>query len=400
MVDKVKLVILSIYKENALCWSRFNEQAQLVSTEVFSSFDELPLVEDGEILLVLLPGQDVLLTQVEMPKMRRQELLKALPYAIEDQVVGDIDDHYFFPGSVAEDGMTPVAVIDKGVFDAYNSKLESYGLRPAAILPDFLSLPNEVDSISICIKESSALVRTGLTSGFSVPVENLLPFLELLLHQEGVNKPKQYICSGANEELKAHLSQQANLIEVPIESMLDDTLQGLSFPINLLRRKFKPKVKKSLFKQPWKIAAGSFIALLVVMFAGQVAQYLHSSAQNKKLESKMTATYQKVFPNGSYDEGSKQLLERELHALIEAGKGDQFIHMLGKVGAILQRNQKIVLQSISYQTGVLTLKCQADKLSSLEGFSHALSQQGLHIKKNQISTTDKSVLSTLVIGGK
>jgi general secretion pathway protein L len=399
MVDKSKIVILQIRTEQELSWLRISESAQIISNEGFASFEQLPLLEADEVLVVLLPGQDVLLTHVEMPKMRRQELAKALPFAVEDQVVGDIGDHYFFSGQINAEGLTPVAVVDKKTLDAYNQQLDLYGLRPAAILPDFLSLPNELSTFSLCVQGESALVRTGLTSGFTVPIQNLEPFLDLFFNQEDVQRPEEYVCAGLSEELKNSLSQQATLKEVPIESMVDEVLMTLQFPINLLQRKFKPKAKMSLFRQPWKVAVSSCVVFFAVLFAGQLVQYVHYSVKNKQVISQLTEAYQKVFPNSAYTENSKNLIERKLHALIQAGKGDKFMHVLGKVGSTLRQNQKVVIQSLSYQSGQLTLKCQADQLSSLESFSRALNQQGLHIQKNQISTTDKTVVSTLVIGG-
>lgn len=45
----------------------------------------------GKEIIILVPAEDVLLTIVQLPDMSKTRLLEALPFALEDQLIADID---------------------------------------------------------------------------------------------------------------------------------------------------------------------------------------------------------------------------------------------------------------------------------------------------------------------
>ena len=48
--------------------------------------------------IVIVPSEDVLVTTVTLPKMNRSRLLQAIPYALEEQVIEDVDTMHFAAG--------------------------------------------------------------------------------------------------------------------------------------------------------------------------------------------------------------------------------------------------------------------------------------------------------------
>src|SRR5207253_4151131 len=46
-------------------------------------------------VIVMVPAEEVVLTSANLPKMNRSQLAKALPFALEDQVIDDVDILHF-----------------------------------------------------------------------------------------------------------------------------------------------------------------------------------------------------------------------------------------------------------------------------------------------------------------
>src|SRR6185437_4091093 len=73
----------------------------------------------------IIPGQDVLLTQAELPKLTRERLLQALPYAVEEKLIDDISNLHFSIGKLSSHTV-PTAIINKKKLEAYLKKLSEY----------------------------------------------------------------------------------------------------------------------------------------------------------------------------------------------------------------------------------------------------------------------------------
>ena len=71
----------------------------------------------GQRVVVLVSGADGLLTRVSIPGSSRQKLLRAVPYALEEQLSEDVDNLHFALGTTLEDEGWPVAVIRKQFMD-------------------------------------------------------------------------------------------------------------------------------------------------------------------------------------------------------------------------------------------------------------------------------------------
>ena len=65
----------------------------------------------GQRIVVLAPGSDGLLTRVRIPGRGRQKLLRAVPYALEEQLSEVVENLLFAVGSAQEDDAWPVADI-------------------------------------------------------------------------------------------------------------------------------------------------------------------------------------------------------------------------------------------------------------------------------------------------
>src|ERR1700760_3664517 len=96
----------------------------------------------GRRVCVLVPGSDVLLTEPEVPLKAGTKLQQVVPYALEEQLAGDIADlHFAYGKRVGESSRTPVAVVRRSLMNEWLATLRSSGIEPSALYADSDLLP-------------------------------------------------------------------------------------------------------------------------------------------------------------------------------------------------------------------------------------------------------------------
>src|SRR3990172_6852919 len=67
----------------------------------------------GRRVVLIVPGEDVVLTEVALPAQKRHKILRVVPYALEDQVADEVENLHFAIGPQLEGGSYPVAVVQR-----------------------------------------------------------------------------------------------------------------------------------------------------------------------------------------------------------------------------------------------------------------------------------------------
>ena len=128
--------------------------------------------------LVLVPGVECLLATVQIPGHNRKKLLRAAPYALEEQLSDDVENLHFAVGAAPEGDAWPVTVISNRYMEVLQQQVAEAGIDVQQMVPELLAIPYE---ISVLLDNEQALVRTGRSSGYAVDDENL--GLLLAVHQ-------------------------------------------------------------------------------------------------------------------------------------------------------------------------------------------------------------------------
>ena len=92
-------------------WSHVNNQGELTSRITSGSLDDAAVVAAQHKVIVLLDSSNVHLNHVQLPTSNRQKMLRAIPYALEEQLAEDIEDFHFVIGKTDPHYGTPVAGI-------------------------------------------------------------------------------------------------------------------------------------------------------------------------------------------------------------------------------------------------------------------------------------------------
>ncbi len=355
--------------------------------EAFNSHVDLAAVaKDAQAIIVLVPTEDVLLTKVKLPKLSPGKLVKAIPYALEDQLTEDPASLHFAIGQFDKGQLVPVAVVNKNVMQQWKNTLteqvNSSHSKVKVFLPDVLATPWENDTFSIFIQQNMAYVRTSKDTGFAIEKDSLFAILQLKLKRE--NKKPTTIKVFAPETV--FTPEQAAKLGIPIEyktgqyADLATMVNALHepYPLNLLQGVYTPKQKKASFDQLVWIGLALAAAWLLVITIADLADYFILRHANGIIDQQLQQIYANVYPGKPITADAKSQMQKELSALRTSNTDSAFTRLLNIVGPGIGDVIKsgVTIKTMSYRNNQLILDMEGNDLTAVENLRQSLEMQG------------------------
>lgn len=369
------------------------------STEPFQ-FKRIDLNEMESDVIVLVPAQDVLLTNVTLPKLNRQRLLAALPFALEEQLIDDVNQLHFAPGEHQADQSLPVAVVSQQKMNFWMHQLNQAGITPTMMIPATLALPFTPDNWQISIDNATAIVRTGKYSGFACEKDNLTTMLTLKLSEIQKKPECIHIHNLSNQPLNLSLPDiSINEIRVAEQPFLEDVAQTIkqNITINLLQGIYRPKIKASQTKIVWLAAIVLAISWFGLTLLGNFVSLFILHHANNQFEQAINKIYFRQFPKATSVVAPHNRIEEKLKQLSAQSQKNIFFNLLGLVGKNLSQVNNIHLLGLEFNEDQINLSIAADTFNSLDQFNQMLLHQGLKVIQKNAGIVDKQVRANLFI---
>lgn len=379
------MMILRKHNNGQWTWIVTDAQGEIAQIKLLTSLAATPSLEKSCRLVVLLPGETVMITRVKLPKARRAELEKAVPYALEEQLAEDIGRLHFVLGNFDETGNLTVAVMNKALFEQDLELLKQHGLQPSVIMPDFIAIKHEEKKWTIAAEQRMLILRSGDSCGFAAEPELFAKLLAL--HFQENEKPigidlylqhNDHTAISLPHDIKITQQGKHFVDALDIQQLQD------SPPINLLPRKFCKDEKKQQNKRSWRTAAIAGLAFFIFFFAGKCFEILWLQHQQRDLQQRIAKIYQQVYPKAKHVVAPRLHFQKTLLALQQSIHGNSFLFILEKTARVLQRFPEITLSAINFQNNQLSLHIVSPKLIVLENFSKEINQQELSAKQIQL----------------
>lgn len=393
------MYILQLFHDNAAEWFEINEAGKTIAQHSLSDLSQCPKINPDAHLIVLYPGEKIIITAVKLPKMRAAERAQAIPFALEERLASDPDAIVTVIGDTQPDGTVIVAVMEKIIFEAQLTALHDLNIYPRVILPDFLALIWETDTWSVLLKNQMAIVRTGYQQGFSADANNLFLLLKLMLEKNKNYLPKKIVCWQEDAVLD---TVQFEKLGVPIEMRADIHNHYFDFKnistkpaMNFLQGKYRPKTQSSAIRKNWIICALTFAALMAFLFLSDIAQWFYFRHQSIALEKQVLQTYQVLFPSAKTVLEPRFRTKTLLKRFDAASRGSVFFQLLSVAGKTMLSFPDIQLQGIDFQNKQLTLTVNAKNVEVLSQWSDAMHAKGLSLSQRVLSTDKNSVQATM-----
>lgn len=360
----------------------------------------------GQRVVVLAPGADCLLTRVKIPgRSSRQKLLRAVPYALEEQLSEEVDNLHFAIGTDMEDGEWPVAVIGKKYMASLQDDAAAAGLDVQQLVPEILAIPYAGNETSVLVENDIALVRTGSVSGYAADSDNLGMLLALQKVDEDEQLPALHLYVRQD---KLQPDTAGFVGETRVEPYAGDPLtvfaRGLDAnAINLLQGAYSRAGDWARALRPWRATAALLVAGVLVSSVVTGVDYYRLSRESDRLRAQIEETFRAALPDTSRIVNPRVQMQQQLDSLQRrTGAGGGFLNLLGQSGSVLKGMQGVEINGISFRAGRLDMDLLVANLQLLDQLKQALMQPGRLEVEIQSATTgkDQRVQSRLRIGVK
>ena len=330
---------------------------------------------DGARQILVAPSEAVTLHRLALPSRKRSTWARAVPFALEDYLVEDIETLHFALGGVVDNGYLPVAVVDRTLLSAWLETCDQAGLTPAVVMPDPLLLPWQNDEWSVLLEARRALVRTGRWEGFATERDNLALLLAQALAEAGETKPRRLRVWGASATELAETGVELSPEDTPIEPLaLFASGYQPATVLNLLQGGYSRQAHWGRWLRPWRAAAALAGMTLLVQIAGQVYDHWRLQREVTALRTEIERTFKDALPEATRIVNPKVQMETRLRELAPSG-GSGFLELLYQGAQPLAHFPNVTLRGLGYRDGQLDLALEGGDPAVLDRLRQQFERQ-------------------------
>ena len=336
---------------------------------------DLSSQSDGARQILVAPSEAVTLHRLALPSRKRSTWARAVPFALEDYLVEDIETLHFALGGAVDGGYLPVAVVDRILLSAWLETCDQAGLTPAAVVPDSLLLPWQNDEWSVLLEARRALVRTGRWEGFATERDNLALLLAQALAEAGETKPRRLRVWGAPATELAETEVELSPEDTPIEPLaLFASGYQPATVLNLLQGGYSRQAHWGRWLRPWRAAAALAGMTLLVQIAGQVYDHWRLQREVTALRTEIEQTFKDALPEVTRIVNPKVQMETRLRELAPSG-GSGFLELLYQGAQPLAHFPNVTLRGLGYRDGQLDLALEGGDPAVLDRLRQQFERQ-------------------------
>lgn len=381
-------------------WCLFSEETL---TEHGKSLTQLPKDLKTNKIIWIIPSEDVLLTHVILPKMSKNKLRLALPFALEEQLIADISELHFATGKIHSDQPVPVAIISKEKLNELFIFANQTQLFPTKIIPDIFTLPTQEKNWTVYIDENArCIVRTGKYSGFTSELIQLSSLLTIA-HKEAQLPPERIDVLYTQKNQSSFLPNLSETIidsiEINFDALQKQTITALTHSpfINLAQGAFQNTQKNIKTKKTWYIATRLMIIWLILLFTSQIIHIFILKKQNLQLDQSIHSIYYRYFPTAKNMVAPKLRLQEKLSHLNNDQNQNIFLSLLATISTVITKNTDIQIEQIYFSNKTLQLMLTANSFNALDMLTNQLKETHLNIKQQNASTINHRVQANFLI---
>jgi len=387
-------LLLRLAPDGGLSWllQRDGRSPAVVATPGDPPADVLAAA--GEVV-VLVPGEDVLLASARISARSRAQLLQALPYAIEDQLLAPVEELHFAATDGA--GEVGVAVVARARLRGWLDALAERGIRPDALVPESLGVP----AGAVLLEDTRATFRPGPWMAFTCAAADLPAWLE---H-----------CTDLPPHPALHDARRdGERAAPPVPHEVIGSGDALVFlagslgtvPLNLLQGDFASPRRQHGPRRLWRVAAVLAAAVVMLAVLDLGAEVYRLSRLSARLEAQAVDAVRTAFPDVDAAQvarlGAEPLMRARLERLQGGADSRGLLRILGTVAPVLGSVSptRVQTRGMEYRNGSLEVALRTPDVAHLDGIRERLATlPGLAVEVVQASPGAEGVDGRLRIGG-
>jgi len=337
---------------------------------------------------LLVPGARVGTRELEYSEKEKKHLRSLLPYQLEDEVIGDVDELHFAL-SPAADGRVTLAFTERSWLQSLFAELAALGVEVTRCwsAPHTLPLPDagEFATWVLQLDGERVAVRSGSYQGFELDAERCALGLQLLLKTQASQPLPKVQLRAASAAGLARLKQllpEALRAQVADEQLVADwhpELNGAA--IDLCQGEFSQRLPLGRWWLQWKSLSLFAAACVLVYVAIAGVEIYKLNRQNLQLRQQLESAARQAIGQGKIVNAERQLGEmlRQLNPASSAG-GSRVMELLSVALPQIAALPSVQVQGMTYigETGELNINIQADTFATFQTLSDKVKAQGLN----------------------
>jgi len=384
-------LLIRLHADGQLTWLAQDAAARALSASNAGT-PPAPALARAQRVIVFVPAEEVLLLDAPRLAGARAQFLKALPFALEDQLASPVEDlHFAVPDRLGEDRV-PVAIVARATLRGWLDRLAAEGVRPDAIYAETQALP--IEGGCVLVEDSRAVWRMPTHAG-ACDLAGLADWLAL------ENAPP----AGWD----VHDFRDARPLPLPIAPLRyhagsRDALAFLAAqpepPLNLLQGEFAPAHRQAPAQQLWRNAAMLAAAALLLLFVYYAADTWRLARQSARLDAAARAALHEGFPDMDKVAGDpRALMQSALTGLRGGGDSAGLVPLLGRIAPTLGSTTRTTLTALEYHNATLELGLRAPDVPTLDLMRERLAGLGLKVEVTAANSGAQGIDGRLRIGG-
>jgi general secretion pathway protein L len=322
---------------------------------------------------VLVPVEDCLLLEADVAARSREQLLRAVPFAVEDQLAEPVEGLHFSAAPHPRGHGQLVAAVRRERLQAWLDDLSARGVRADRVLVDALLLPCVEGAASALADGERVLVRTGVARAFAAGLDELGEWLDLS------DVPRD---ADGRRSVRVHGARLPRLdparFAVVRQPGPDDALAALAalggvpgaagqLP-DLLVGPFAPGHREAPLRRRWRLAAWLAAAAVVLGFGGLLLDRYLLSGRLATLDAEMAAVWTRLHPGSAVPPNLVERLRADYRAGAGGARGDDdgALGLLARVAPLLGANPQVFVKGVEYRAGALELVLIAPAVADLD----------------------------------
>ncbi|HET9484926.1 MAG TPA: type II secretion system protein GspL [Xanthomonadales bacterium] len=382
----------------ALSWLAEDERGRIVDgPHAMASAPPRATLAGAREVVVLVPATDALVAETKLATRARDQLARAIPFALEDQLAEPVEAMHF-AHVAAGDGQL-VAYVRRDTLRAWLEDLASRGIEPDVVAPESLGLPLANGRATVLIESHAALVRLGDGRAFSVEREALPAWLAR--------------CEGPRDERGRIVADVLDLTtegSAPLLALdVADTLEGPALPLlargaraplpNFLGGGFAARHRGESTRRLWRLAAVLTVAAVLLAFGHAVTERVLLARRAAALSAEIERTYRAAFPGVTrITANPRGQMEGELRRMRVGAQGAGALALLQRVAPIVTSGTQHRIEGIEYRNGTLELEVQAPAVVALDALREGVATlPGLRVELAAATTGERGASGRLRI---
>lgn len=385
--------------------SELGEEAHLTFDPVVPLAQWAESKPDLSTVRILLSAMNYSCHWVSMPGVSGRNLSKALPFALEEHLLEELDD-YQMVAAGKSDGKVRAYVAGIELIERLMETCSAHHLIVKQLIPETALLP-----------KGSVIVRDGEDWLFSLPgkLEGRVSDIALTAVLESVLEGQE---SDQPLEIRAPALDQARLLTTSLETGFPDAFSeinnvlgsssalfveqaGASSLPNLLTGQFQQREATENKPKAWWRPLVTMAAVWLVVFAGYLMlENRHLEQQSLEVRKQSIALYKKLFPGERV-----RMLERQFREKLNGDSPAEAVGFVALVNGTAKAYsasglKTVNITSIRYNDRLqeLMVEVKAVNLSDVQALRQALEKQGLKADVASASNEKNGVKGRLKVG--